>query len=607
MDIAILSGKGGTGKTLISTNLALAFEAFAENIALLDCDVEAPNSYLFIKPSKVAVEDISILAPDVFEQTKCNACGKCVDFCHFNALALIGGVVKLFPELCHACGGCTIICPTQAVIEQKRIIGKIKQGKNKHLKIVYGELKTGEGGMSPRLIAEVKNRKIQGYNILDAPAGTACPAVETAKDADYCLLIAEPTPFGFNDFKLMVEVVRKLKKKIAVIINKAEQRQDIVKNWCFKNKINIIGELPLDKKIAQLNADAKLLFRESFVYRKLFLQLAKDILAKGEKIFKHLEPLASLTEHQGIKNDDSFSSSKTMNQKMKKIAVVSGKGGTGKTSLTACLANVFSPLILVDGDVDGSDLHLIFKPQTLEGGPFIGGECAVIDQEKCQKCGRCQQECRFNSIISLKCGKALSINPLTCEGCGVCSLICPNQAITMNSTVNGYWYMSSMRTGYLAHAQLFPCEENSGKLVALNKDNGEKMAGFFQINEMIIDSSPGIGCPVIAALSGVDYALIVSEGTRAGFSDLKRIVDLIKTMRVKSGAIINKADISPLISGEMKLYLKNEQIDLVAELPYDDRITEAQRVQKTILEYDEKADISFGIKKVAQFLQQLLK
>ncbi|WP_455393308.1 ATP-binding protein [[Eubacterium] cellulosolvens] len=247
MKLAIASGKGGTGKTTIATNLALSLN----NVQLLDCDVEEPNSHLFLDLSMKKVQNVNISIPKV-DKTKCDYCGDCAKFCKYHALAVVRNEVLFFPELCHGCGGCTLVCPKNAITEQERTIGIIEKGNNGNLEFYHGLLNIGEAMATPVIRAlKTKIRKNRTV-ILDSPPGTSCPVIESVNEVDYVILVTEPTPFGLHDLKLAVKMVRAMELPFGVIINRDDIGDDAVEKFCQREKIKILLKIPHDDKIARL-------------------------------------------------------------------------------------------------------------------------------------------------------------------------------------------------------------------------------------------------------------------------------------------------------------------------------------------------------------------
>jgi MinD superfamily P-loop ATPase len=255
MVISVASGKGGTGKTTVATNLAVSIE---DSVQLLDCDVEEPNSHLFISPSFDAVETVFTPVPQV-DQSKCTLCGQCDQICQFKAIVVIGETVLSFPELCHSCGGCVEVCPEGAITETTRELGVIRVGHRNGLKFVDGELRVGEA-MSPPLIRKVRARgRSHGVTIIDAPPGTSCPVIASIKDTDFVLMVTEPTPFGLHDLKLAVGAVRLLGIPTGLVINRSDVGNDQVKQYAQQEGVPVLMEIPFDRKIAEAYSKGELL------------------------------------------------------------------------------------------------------------------------------------------------------------------------------------------------------------------------------------------------------------------------------------------------------------------------------------------------------------
>ena len=271
---------------------------------------------------------------------------------------------------------------------------------------------------------------------------------------------------------------------------------------------------------------------------------------------------------------------------MKEIVIISGKGGTGKTSITASFAVLGgNNVVVADCDVDAADMHLLMQPDFALQEDFYSGELAVIDQDKCSQCGDCANVCRYDAIPIID-GEYI-VDALSCEGCGYCARICPTEAITNIDLMVGKWYVSTVKTGgVMVHAKLGIGADNSGKLVAKVKNESKQIATATNKEYIIVDGSPGIGCPVVSSISGANFVVLVTESSVSGLHDLKRVYELVKKFKIKAGCIINKADINNEVSGEIEKFLKIENIAHISSLPYDETFTEAMTEGKTIVEDD---------------------
>ncbi len=282
---------------------------------------------------------------------------------------------------------------------------------------------------------------------------------------------------------------------------------------------------------------------------------------------------------------------------MKEITIVSGKGGTGKTSITAALASVAEDTVFCDNDVDASDLHLIFKPEIKQQEVFVSGVVAEIQEENCTNCGVCKSHCRFGAI-HYKEGGGFSINPFQCEGCRLCERVCPANAIHTTERNDNQWFISDSRFGPLVHAKMGPGEENSGKLVSLLRDEARKIAQARNARFILNDGPPGIGCTTISALSGTHRVLLVIEPSRSAIHDAKRLIELVQSFDIEMYAIINKCDMDELLCLKLEAYLQSKNIPLIDKLPFDKRFVEAMVEGKTIVEYQPNAVISHKIQKI---------
>ena len=265
---------------------------------------------------------------------------------------------------------------------------------------------------------------------------------------------------------------------------------------------------------------------------------------------------------------------------MKQIVIISGKGGTGKTVIAGAFAALAKSKVMADCDVDAADLHLLLQPDIKERYEFRSGKTALIDKEKCIACGKCIEVCRFNAI-----SKDFSVDPISCEGCAFCSFACPEGAVTMEENISGEWFISDTRFGPLVHAKLGIAEENSGKLVSLVRKQAKELAEKRGADWVIVDGAPGIGCPVIASLSGIDCAVVVTEPTLSGLHDADRVIGVAKHFGIVTKLIVNKHDLNSDMTRKIKRYCKDNKIDVVGIIPFDRSMVEAMVEGKTIIEY----------------------
>lgn len=275
LQIAVASGKGGTGKTTVSTNLAAVLGMKGHEVTYLDCDVEAPNGHIFLKPKIRSTEPVGLPVPVVDEEA-CNACGNCSEICQYGAIIQMGERVITFPDLCHGCGGCALVCPVDAITEEPRNIGVIEEGDADGIRFVHGRLDVGSP-LSPPLIRAAKD-KLPGLGILilDAPPGTSCPAVEAVRDADYVVLVAEPTPFGLNDLGLTVDMVRALGLPFGVVINRSNG-VDNVRQYCDREDVEVLMEIADDRRVAESYSVGRLAWTAVPGYEAAFVELAEKV------------------------------------------------------------------------------------------------------------------------------------------------------------------------------------------------------------------------------------------------------------------------------------------------------------------------------------------
>ena len=275
---------------------------------------------------------------------------------------------------------------------------------------------------------------------------------------------------------------------------------------------------------------------------------------------------------------------------MKELVIISGKGGTGKTSIVAAFAAIAKNAVLADCDVDAADLHLVLEPKIKQTNDFSGGKQASIIAEKCVGCGKCRDMCRFDAINLNVTGngmvdKTFTVDPVSCEGCKVCVEFCPVDAIEFNDSINGQWFLSDTRFGPMVHAKLGIAEENSGKLVTLIRKEAKKIAQEQKKDLLIVDGSPGIGCPVIASITGADLVLVVTEPTLSGKHDLDRVSKLTASFGIKTLVCINKADVNPQITEQISKDAQKQGLKVIGKIAYDEAFTKAQMIKASVVEY----------------------
>lgn len=291
---------------------------------------------------------------------------------------------------------------------------------------------------------------------------------------------------------------------------------------------------------------------------------------------------------------------------MQELVVISGKGGTGKTTLLAAFASLAENKVLCDADVDAADLHLILDPKVRERHDFVSGHTAEINPEACTQCGLCRELCRFDAI-----GENFQVDPISCEGCGVCYYLCPENAIAFPPNTCGEWYVSDTRFGPMAHARLGIAEENSGKLVTLIRQQGKALAQRDGLELLLTDGPPGVGCPVIASLGGATAVLIVAEPSVSGRHDMERVAQLAAGFHIPAMVCINKFDLNPEQGAAIEAYAEKKNIAVMGRIPFDPMFTKAMVMGKTLFEYNGHSEGSGAVRsiweKVAQRLRDMNK
>jgi MinD superfamily P-loop ATPase len=586
--IAIASGKGGTGKTTFATNLAYALAETGDRVAYVDCDVEEPNGHLFLKPTIQNGWRVSLPVPEV-DESRCTLCGDCGAACRHSAIVPLADKVITFGKLCHGCGGCTLACGERAIREVPRATGVVERGVSGKVEFLQGRLNVGEAMAPPVVRAVVEAAPRHCTVLLDAPPGTSCPAIASVKTSDVVLLVTEPTPFGLNDLRLAVEMVQKLGLPFGVAINRAGTGNEDVYRYCARENIPLIFELQDDRLIAAAYSRGELavaalpdLMPRFVGLLGRLIALARDTPGPRRQLSRNqdqltAEPGAELPSEivqLGRKNDVS------------ELVVISGKGGTGKTSIVASFFALAEQSVVADCDVDASDLHLVLDPTVIDRWPFFGGKTAVIDSARCTGCETCAKLCRFDALRVTTTGGAptFEVDPTACEGCGVCVDNCPEGAATLVDSLNAQWFVSETRHGPMVHALLGVAQENSGKLVSVVRREALAVAGSQRKQLLLCDGSPGIGCPVIASIAGTHIALIVAEPTVSSLHDLRRVAELCQKLNVKTAICINKADLNSEISDRIEAEAALMGIPILGRIRYDASVTKAQIQRRSVVE-----------------------
>lgn len=581
MKIAVASGKGGTGKTFVATNLARVLPG----AALADVDVEAANAHIFLKPDDVVTRPVTTDVPQV-DASKCTHCGACVRACRFNALAAVGNAgVLVFRELCHSCGVCDAVCPAGALTMVPHEVGTLRTGRFGDRFFADGELQVGQV-RSTAVIAEVKRATAdEPLQIWDCSPGTSCATREALDGADFCLLVTEATRFGLSDLGLALELLGALGIPAAVVVNRDGMGGADVDAFCRERQVPIAARIPFDRQVAEWYSTGHLAVDASDVYRAMFEALGRDILAG---VFNASHPsappvqkrpaVASAGTHITGEIALAGAGGKPSDGEPSRLVVVSGKGGTGKTTLVASLAASAGRVSLADCDVDAANLHLVVQTEGQQCEDFQSGFLAAVNADRCVGCGVCAARCRFDAI---RMTPKAEVDALKCEGCGLCELVCPvgqagdENPVTIHPALSGELMRATSGFGPFTRGRLWAGGEASGKLVSCVRQGADEAAVGADVDRVLIDGPPGTGCPVNASITGADLALVVTEPTQSGLHDMRRILDLLTFFKVPAKVVVNKADLNEDVAREIAADCVERDVEVVGHVPFDRSVVEA--------------------------------
>jgi MinD superfamily P-loop ATPase len=478
----------------------------------------------------------------------------------------------------------------------------------------HGILNVGES-IAPKVVQAVKNRATrkdsraeEQITLIDASPGTACPVVQSLKGSDACILVTEATPFGLHDLKLAVSLSLQMGIPTGIVVNRSSGDDSLIDGYADAVSVPVIGRIPFSRQYAERYSRGEILARGEPELQQQLLEIFERITALAAEPVPPA-PVEESFADQGGKEpatapgtaDHAAVTGSVGDKPIREIGIISGKGGTGKTTVAASLAVLAKQAnlsdsagtrptaVLSDTDVDAPDLHLLLKPSVVESRAFTGGKIYSIDEHACTGCGDCAKACHFQAIHPVNGGHKdtpiYSIDPLDCEGCGLCFHICPVEAISSRDNINGTWFVSRSLYGPMAHARLGIGEENSGKLVTEVRNRASQLAARYGARLILSDGPPGVGCPVIAAITGLDLVLIVTEPTVSGVHDLQRVLDLSRHFGIPAKVIINKADLNPDQCSKIEALANQGGAPCIGKIPFDPQVQEALMQGTPLVEF----------------------
>ncbi len=593
MKIAICSGKGGTGKTTVTLSLAWTLgqaEEFKMPVRVLDCDVEEPNCHLFLRGNYGEPQAVHAEKPE-FDLKKCIGCGRCANKCRYNAIAMVKGTPLVFNDMCHSCGVCAAVCPHDAIKMQPIAIGEILSDLDmKPFSFAWGRLKVGES-QSPMVISQLQKLALpEAITLLDGPPGTACSAVKTISAADRVILVTEPTPFGAHDLKLALNLCNELNKPCAVFINRSDDNDSLIEQLAARHSVPVVGRIPFSREYARSCCEGQILAAEFPTLRGEIINSFSRMVNEAKVPLHHEESETSASD-----NTAPVTNGSATNDNYQEITILSGKGGTGKTSVAGAFSDLAESRVFADCDVDAANLKLLLQGKTLYRDRVSLGSLATIDPFRCVKCGKCFEQCRFGAISHNPETGAYQIEEMHCEGCGLCVEICPARAISEKRAETGSLMMSEAAGATLIHADLNTAAENSGKLVSMVRDLAFAVVEQQQKDWLISDGPPGTACPAIAAVTGSDRVILVTEPSVAALHDLERVIKLVRHFGLTPEIIINKADINSTGSRRIHEMATARGYHVIGEIPFDETIKQAIRAGMPVTRHNPESQAAKAI------------